>query len=119
MAKLSKTPSKSSREMVHIPDLDSARAYYASVFDAEFASGDNPCEMTIGDRRYLLSKENSPSSETHAAKVRDADVSVARVATRGGEIVDPVAGAEDTGERHGAVRDAFGHVWTVTSTHRV
>ncbi|MEL7464906.1 MAG: hypothetical protein AAFN79_12610 [Pseudomonadota bacterium] len=115
MTKLSKSP----QEMVHIPDLDSARTYYASVFDAEFASGGNPCEMVIGDRRFLLSKEAAPPPETHAAKVRDADVSVARIATRGGEIVDPVAQAADTGERHGAVRDAFGHVWTVTSAHRL
>ncbi|MEL6795091.1 MAG: hypothetical protein AAFP78_16660 [Pseudomonadota bacterium] len=112
MAKRSKSP----RDEVHIPDLEQARAYYASVFDAEFASGDNPCEMTIGDRRYLLSTHVAPASETHAAMVRDADVSVARVATRGGQIVDPVEA--DNGDRHGAVRDAFGHIWTVTSKNR-
>ena len=31
--------SKSPHDEVHIPDLARARAYYASVFDAEFSAG--------------------------------------------------------------------------------
>lgn len=109
--------SRLSVERVSIPDLPTARSYYAKVFGADFDSDSDSTQMTIGGRRYLLEPKTQCAGETHFAIVQDADVSVARVATQGGEIVSPV-GRTDTGERFGCVRDAFGHLWEVKSGGR-
>ena len=101
-------------EGVKIPNLQMARAYYACVFDADFASPDDPCEMKIGERRYHLDADADFTAETHCAYVLDADVSVARIATKGGQILSPVA-SSDNCQRYGQVKDPFGHVWNVKS----
>ena len=104
----------SNTEDVKIPNMPMARAYYACVFDADFASPDDPGAMKIGEKRYRLDADADFASETHCAIVADADVSVARVATKGGEILKPVA-ATERGDRFGTVKDPFGHIWNVKS----
>ena len=111
---IDKAEDRADAEGVKIPNLQMARAYYACVFDADFASADDPREMKIGERRYHLDPDADFMAETHCAYVLDADVSVARIATKGGQILTPVATA-DNGLRYGQVKDPFGHTWNVKS----
>ena len=101
---------------IRVFDLNMARAYYTCVFDAEAddEGDDNRCAIRIGAKRFDLIRDKVGAEETpqHCAQVADVDVSVARVATRGGKIVDrphPVEG----GGREGCVIDPFGHRWLV------
>lgn len=96
-----------------IPDMRMAKAYYACVFDAEMGDAGS-CEMRVGDRRYMLSQLKPCAPMTFDAAVKDADVCAARIATKGGEIVTPVAAGAD-GCRRGSVRDPFGHLWRIES----
>lgn len=101
-------------EHVSIPDLKMASAYYACVFDAEtVVEKDTEARVIrIGGRLYQLDQNQGSATERHAAAVRDVDVAIARVATKGGRILSAAETVD--GRRAGRVVDPFGHEWLVT-----
>ena len=117
MGEISKVCSTDLPEDVWIPDPSLAMAYYCCVFGAVAEAEADDSEMKIGERRYRL-VSGEPRAEDrsvqHEITVRDADVAVARVATKGGRIEAPVAPSEN-GRRVGRVRDPFGQTWLVNS----
>lgn len=98
-------------ETVIVPDIAAASAFYRSVFHAEIAGSASgaACAMTIGERRYRL-ESGAVAEPPHEAEVEDVDVCVARVATLGGRIIEPVSRGP-SGRREGCVEDPFGRRW--------
>lgn len=113
---MARNKSSADVEDIGVFDLNMACAYYACVFDAEADAGGatDVCEMKIGDQRYRLvhCKIQKHEDAPHCAVVEDVDVSIARVATKGGRIIDRAA-RTDAGDRVGCVQDPFGHRWVV------
>lgn len=102
---------------VQVFDLTMATAYYACVFDAEFTDEARvgQREMRIGEQIYRLvaNRAATGAADPLPAPVEDVDVSIARVATKGGRIVKPATSGE--GGRAGEVLDPFGHRWRVSA----
>ena len=101
---------------IKVFDLNMAKAYYTCVFDAELAgkSCEKSCDIKIGSRLYHLvrDKTGAKCELRHKAVVQDVDVSIARIATRGGKIIAR-AERNEAGVRQGCVQDPFGHQWLV------
>ncbi|MEM7525998.1 MAG: VOC family protein [Pseudomonadota bacterium] len=111
-------------EAIAVFDLKMASAYYACVFDAELGAEADMAgrDMMIGDRRYHLIHDKAAVANAERdmlAPVLDVDVSIARVATKGGRIVEQPA-ITPAGVREGRVVDPFGHSWRVSAqTHPI
>lgn len=107
--------------VIPVVDLNMACAYYACVFDAviDASGGADHRTMRIGGVDYRLVHQRGAvvQSGERLAPVEDVDVSMARVATKGGSIVEP-ARAGDGGAREGRVKDPFGHSWIVARRRR-
>ena len=112
------TNPSSSPEQIAVFDLNMARAFYACVFDAEADApqSETTCDMRIGPDRFRLIRVRVGVDEAplHCANVEDVDVSIARVATKGGKIISRAAVAK-SGLREGRVEDPFGHRWVVVA----
>ena len=102
-------------ETVRTPDVETACAWYVSVFQTEMLAGGEggARAMRIGPRRYRV-VPGADREPQHDAVVRDVDVCIARGATRGGRIVERAHRAP-CGGREGRVMDPFGRVWRIRS----
>lgn len=68
--------------------------------------------MTIGQTTFrILKNRKGAPGDGLVVHVDDVDVCVARAAAKGGSILSPAAGDDDT--RTGVVKDPFGHAWSV------
>ena len=103
---------------VKVFDLKQASDFYACVFDTDIFSSTraDECAMRDGANWFRLraADHTAPQHDPFVAEVEDADVCIARAATRGGRIIDPVAIGPDR-RRSGAVQDPFGVSWRVCS----
>ena len=102
-------------ETVRTPDVETACAWYASVFHAEMLAGEENGgrSIRIGSRRYRV-VAGADAEPQYDALVRDVDVCIARGATRGGRIVERAHRAP-CGARQGQVMDPFGRIWRIRS----
>lgn len=102
-------------ETVRTPDVETACAWYASVFQAEMLVGEETGAraMRIGPRRYRV-VPGADGEPHHDAVVRDVDLCIARGATRGGRIMERPHRAP-CGAREGRVMDPFGRIWRIRS----